>query len=126
MKKRKRILLLAIAGVLCAGVSGQAGAADLPAKLALYVNGVLQGCLEGVARAVDRSYREDRSEPHTRWGLEPKGSRELGACPDRIPRALPLPAGVSALEGEKKIVGSGDGRRVWQTFIFLSGQANSD
>jgi hypothetical protein len=34
--------------------------------------------------------------------------------------------GVSALEGEKKIVGSGDGRRVWQTFIFLSGQANSD
>jgi hypothetical protein len=124
MKQRQRIFLTGDRGRPVWGVFGDVRAADPPARLALYVNGVLQGCIEGVARRVDRSYREDRSEPHTSWELKPTGSQELGACPARIPRALPLPAGVSALEGDKKSFGSENERRVWQTFIFVSGEKN--
>jgi hypothetical protein len=126
MKSGMRIIFLAGAAALIVGGNGGARAEESRATLAVYANGVLEYCVKGVTRLKDVPYREGTSDPRTRMALEPAGSGGSGACLDTIPRKLPSPANVSALEGESKSFVSEGERMTIRTFIFGAVRTGGD
>jgi hypothetical protein len=110
-----------MATALMVGWPGATRAEGASAILALYANGVLETCVEGMARERDIPWREDTSDPRTRVVLKPVGSADSGVCPDTIPRRLPLPANVAAVEGEGRTLVSEGERMTIRTFIFDAG-----
>ena len=126
MKNGIRNIVVAAPAVLIVGGNGAAWAQEAPASLALYVNGVLEYCVQGAARVRDIPYREGTSDPRTRPELEPAAAAAARACPGSIPSALPLPTNVSAVEVEKKTVVSGGERLTIRTFIFGAGRSEGD
>lgn len=66
-----RNIVVAATAVLIVDGNGAARVQGAPARLALYVNGVLEFCVQGTARLRDIPYREGTSDPRTRPELEP-------------------------------------------------------
>jgi hypothetical protein len=126
MKNGIRNIVLTAAAVLIVGGNGAARAGETPARLALYVNGVLEFCEQGAARLRDIPYREGTSDPRTRPVLQPAGSAAARACPGSVPAALPLPAHVSAVEVDTKTLVFGGERLMIRTFIFGAGRSEGD
>ncbi|HKM69291.1 MAG TPA: hypothetical protein VJX94_04300 [Stellaceae bacterium] len=126
MKNGIRIILLAGAAALIVSANGAARAEEASATLAVYVNGVLEYCVKGVAYLKDVPYREGTSDARTRMALSPAGSGGTGECPGSIPRKLPLSANVSAEEEESKSIWSEGERMTIRTFIFGGGKIESD
>jgi hypothetical protein len=110
------------AGIAMVAAHGGLGAEEPPATLAIYVNGGLEACVEGVARLKDLPYREDRSDARAQWVVKPAAGRGPGPCPAGIPRRLPLPRTVSAVDGESRTFVSDGERTTLHTFIFGAGR----
>jgi hypothetical protein len=110
------------AGIVMFAAHGALRAEEPPATLAIYVNGRLEECVEGVARLKDLAYREDSSDPRAQWVVRPAAGRGPCPCPANIPRRLPLPRTVSAVEGESRTFVSEGERTTLQTFIFGVGR----
>jgi hypothetical protein len=126
MRNGTRNSLLAAAAALMVGGPGAPRAEEAPARLAIYVNGVLEQCVAGVARLSDVPYREETSDRRTRWELKAVRGRAAGGCPDAIPRRLPLPANAAAVEGETRTFVSAGERTTWKTFIFGAGKTGAE
>jgi hypothetical protein len=81
MRNGTRNFLLAATAALMVGGHGAARAEEAPARLAIYVNGALDQYVAGAARLTDVPYREDTSDPRTRWELEAVHCRGLALLP---------------------------------------------
>jgi hypothetical protein len=71
----RRTRILVSAAVLIVIWNGTAGAAEPPAILAFYENGVLVSCVQGAAHLADVPYREDTSDPRSRIDFVPAHAR---------------------------------------------------
>ena len=126
MNKRTRILAAAAAAALIVACNGAARAAEPPAILAFYLDGELVSCVRGTTFLADMPFREDTSDPRTRWEFIPARTHGDSPCPGSIPERLSPPANVSAVEEKIGTSGSEEDRTKYRAFIFGAGKLERD